>query len=107
MNEEQGILDEKLAKGTTGVSFTTGKHQDYKGGNNQAMTAKNPKTGRQRGTSPEGKAIGALSRHQSKQWDAEAKGDHKSARKHEDRRKSQAFKIYQKSGRIVDRADND
>ena len=103
----KGILDEKLAKGTTGVSFATGKHKDYKGGNNQAMTEKNPKTGRQRGTSPELKAIGAHSRHKKKQWDAEAKGDHKAAAKHQSRRDAQSFKVYQKTKRIIDRADND
>ena len=31
----------------------------------------------------------------------------KAAQKHKSRRDSQAFKIYQKSKRIVDRADND
>ena len=103
MNEEQSILDEKLAKGTTGVSFSTGRDDN----SNQAMTAKNPKTGRQRGTSPESKAIGAHSRHKQKQWDAEAKGDHKAAAKHKSRRDAQSFKVYQKTKRIIDRADND
>ena len=71
------------------------------------MKEKNPRTGRMRKSSPELKAIGAHSRHKKKQWDAEAKGDYKSADKHKSRRDAQAFKIYQKSGRIVDRADND
>ena len=96
-------LEEKLAKGTKRVSFSTGRDDNY----NQAMKEKNPKTGRMRATSPEMKAIGAHSRHKQKQWDAEAKGDHKAAAKHKARRDAQSFKVYQKTKRIIDRADND
>ena len=96
-------LDEKLAKGTKRVSFSTGEDDNYK----QAMKEKNPKTGRMRATSPELKAIGAHSRHKKKQWDAEAKGDYKAAAKHKSRRDAQAFTVYQKTKRIIDRADND
>ena len=96
-------LEEKLAKGTKRVSFSTGEDDNYK----QAMKEKNPKTGRMRATSPELKAIGAHSRHKQKQWDAEAKGDHKAAAKHKARRDAQSFKVYQKTKRIIDRADND
>ena len=83
-------LEEKLAKGTKRVSFSTGRDDNY----NQAMKEKNPKTGRMRATSPELKAIGAHSRHKQKQWDAEAKGDHKAAAKHKSRRDAQSFKVF-------------
>ena len=113
--EARGVenIIEKLRKGTRGkVGFQSGQ-QDIDTDNPkvkkvvQAMKEKNPRTGRMRKSSPELKAIGAHSRHKKKQWDAEAKGDYKSAEKHKSRRDAQAFKIYQKSGRIVDRADND
>ena len=96
-------LEEKLAKGTKRVSFSTGEDDNYK----QAMKEKNPRTGRMRATTPELKAIGAHSRHKKKQWDAEAKGDYKAAAKHKSRRDAQACTVYQKTRRIIDRADND
>ena len=101
---EGDTINEKLAAGHKGkVGFSSG--EDDKG--KQVMKTKNPRTGRMRGTSPESKAIGAHSRHKQKQWDAEAKGDHKAAAKHKSRRDAQSFKVYQKTKRIIDRADND
>ena len=97
-------LTEKLAKGTKGVSFATGKHQ---GGYDQAMTQKNPRTGRQRKTSPEMKAIGAHSKAKSAQWKAEREGDHDKAARNRERRERIAHVVYNKTRRIIDRADND
>ena len=101
---EGDTINEKLAAGHKGkVGFSSG--EDAKG--KQVMKTKNPRTGRMRGTSPESKAVGALNRHKSKQWDAEAKGDYKSAAKHQSRRKAQSGKLYDKTGNFHDRADND
>lgn len=97
-------LNEKLAKGTTGVSFATGKH---KGGFTQAMTEKNPQTGRQRKTSPMSKAMGAHGRARSAQAAAERSGDTEAARRHKKRRDTIANVVYNKTNRIIDRADND
>ena len=97
-------IQEKLKKGTKGrISFTTGKDSNY----DQAMTEKNPKTGRQRGTSPELKAMGAHGRARSKQAAAERSGDTEAARRNEKRRGKLAHIVYNKTGRIIDRADND
>jgi hypothetical protein len=97
-------LTEKLAKGTKGVSFATGRHQ---GSFDQAMTERNPSTGRQRKTSPMNKAIGAHSRAQTAQWRAENEGNTEAAAKHKRRRDKIAHVVYNKTNRIIDRADND
>ena len=79
------------------------------------------KKARKRSQSPEGKAIGALSKHRSQQWSAERKmkearkkGDKKEAdrqwnkaRSAEDKRKKQSGKLFDKTGDFHDRADND
>jgi hypothetical protein len=97
-------LHEKLRKGTKGkVSFTTGKDSNY----NQAMTETNPKTGRQRGTSPMYKTMGAHSKARSAQHDAEQSGDREGAQRHAQRRGRLATVVYNKTNRIIDRADND
>ena len=76
---------------------------------------------RKRSQSPYGKAVGALSKHKSQQWDAEdkmkkarKKGDKKEAEKQwkkarsaESKRKSQSGKLFDKTGDFHDRADND
>ena len=76
---------------------------------------------RKRPQSPEGKAIGALSKHRSQQWKAERKmkdarkrGDKKEADKQwkkaqssYDKRRSQSGKLFDKTGDFHDRADND
>tara|TARA_B000000565_G_scaffold150281_1_gene113676 strand:- start:274 stop:1569 length:1296 start_codon:yes stop_codon:yes gene_type:complete len=76
---------------------------------------------RKRSQSPYGKAVGALSKHKSQQWDAQRKmkdarkkGDTKEADKQwkkarsaEDKRKSQSSKLFDKTGSFHDRADND
>jgi len=103
-NIVEETLTEKLAKGTKGVSFATGRHQ---GGFDQAMTERNPSTGRQRKTSPMHKAMGAHSKAKAAQWEAERKGDTESARRHETRRNKIANTVYNKTNRIIDRADND
>jgi hypothetical protein len=97
-------LTEKLAKGTKGVSFSTGRHA---GGFDQAMTEKNPATGRQRKTSPEMKAIGAHSKAKSAQWKAEKAGDTETANRNRKRREKIAHVVYNRTNRIIDRADND
>ena len=97
-------LHEKLRKGTKGkVSFTTGKDSNY----DQAMTEKNPQTGRQRGTSPMHKTMGAHSKARSDQHDAEQSGDREGAQRHAQRRGRLATVVYNKTGKIIDRADND
>ena len=96
-------IQEKLKPGTKGqISFSTGK-QNF----DQKMTEKNPKTGRQRGTPPELKAMGAHGRARSKQAAAERSGDTEAARRNEKRRGKLAHIVYNKTGRIIDRADND
>ena len=96
-------IQEKLKKGTKGrIDFTTGK-QNF----DQKMTEKNPKTGRQRATSPMYKAMGAHGRARSAQADAERSGDTEKARKNERRRGKLAHIVYNKTGKIIDRADND
>ena len=76
---------------------------------------------RKRSQSPEGKAIGALMKHKSKQWDSQHKadkarkaGDKKTAAKHDaaanrayDRRRSVSGTLFDKTGNFHDRADND
>jgi len=115
-NNMQEIIKEILEKGTKGkVDFTTGKQTTDTGKktkegypiSQEKQVMKTRRYGRKQSESPEGKAIAALNKHKSKQHDAENKGDYKAAQKHKSRRDSQAFKIYQKSKKIVDRADND
>ena len=96
-------LTEKLAKGTKGVSFATGRHQ---GSFDQAMTEKNPSTGRQRKTSPMNKAIRAHSGAQTAQWRSENEGNTEAAAKHKRRRDKIAHVVYNRTNRIIDRADN-
>ena len=115
---ERDVIKEILEKGARGkIDFTTGKQTTDTGKKTkegypikqekQVMKTRRYGSGRKQSESPEGKAVAALNKHKSKQYDAEKKGDMKAAQKHKDRRDSQAFKIYQKSKRIVDRADND
>jgi hypothetical protein len=92
-------------KGTKGVSFSTGRHQ---GGFEQAMTEKNPRTGRQRKTSPEMKAIGSHSKAKSAQWKAEHEGDHEAKLQNIRKEETRLLDtVYNKTRRIIDRADND
>ena len=96
-------LQERIKPGTKGkISFSTGKQ-----GFEQKMTGKNPKTGRQRATSPELKTIGAHSRARAQQADAERSGDTQGAKRHRTRRGKLAHAVYSRTGRIIDRADND
>jgi hypothetical protein len=97
-------LTEKLKKGTKGVQFGSGRHS---GGWEQAMTEKNPKTGRQRATSPMYKAMGAHGKARSAQAKAESDGDFPRAEKNRQRREKIAATVYRKTGKIIDRADND
>jgi hypothetical protein len=97
-------LTEKLKKGTKGVQFGSGRHS---GGWEQAMTEKNPKTGRQRATSPMYKAMGAHGKARSAQAKAESDGDFPRAEKNRKRREKIAATVYRKTGKIIDRADND
>lgn len=72
------------------------------------MTEKNPKTGRQRATSPEMKAIGAHAGARSAQERATQSGDHEAAARHRKRRGDIANVVYRRTGRLLDyRADND
>jgi hypothetical protein len=98
------VLTEKLKKGTKGVQFGSGKHS---GGFDQAMTEKNPKTGRQRATSPMLKAMGAHGRARSAQASAEREGDFPRAERNRQRREKIAATVYRKTNKIIDRADND
>ncbi len=97
-------LTEKLKKGTKGVQFGSGRHS---GGWEQAMTEKNPKTGRQRATSPMLKAMGAHGKARSAQEKAEREGDFAGAEKNRQRREKIAATVYRKTNKIIDRADND
>jgi hypothetical protein len=107
-NGEQQI-DEILEKGARGkVEFHSGRSDKE---NRQVMktkrkTVNNPK-GRKIHQSPMGKTIGKLNQVKSKQYDAEKKGDIKTASKMMDRRKSLSGTLYDKTGKFYDRADND
>ena len=102
-------IDEILEKGTKGrVEFHSGRSDKE---NRQVMktkrkTVNNPK-GRKIHQSPMGKTIGKLSQVKSKQYDAEKKGDTKTASKMMDRRKKLSGTLYDKTGKFYDRADND
>ena len=140
-------LDEKLEKGTKGeIGFRSGGQfkdtgEKTKDGSKvvkyvQSMTTdkvtvNNPPTkksikagtpkARKRAQTPYGKAVGALMKHKSQQWDAERKtkdarkkGDTKEADKQwnkarsaEDKRKKQSGTLFDKTGDFHDRADND
>ena len=102
-------IDEILEKGTKGkVEFHSGRSDKE---NRQVMktkrvTVNNPK-GRKRHESPMGKTIGKLNQVKGKQYDAEKKGDTKTASKMMDRRKKLSGTLYDKTGKFYDRADND
>ena len=102
-------LNEILEKGTKGkVEFHSGRSDKE---NKQVMktkrkTVNNPK-GRKIHQSPMGKTIGKLNQVKSKQYDAEKKGDMKTASKMMDRRKKLSGTLYDKTGNFYDRADND
>ena len=132
-------IDEILEKGTRGqVGFRsggqvkkdpkTGKEKYVQAMKTDKVTVMNKGTkasggtkARKRPQSPEGKAIGALMKHKSKQWSSENKaskarkaGDKKTAAKHDaaanrayDRRRKQSGTLFDKTGDFHDRADND
>ena len=136
---EKDVINEILAKGTRGeVGFRSGGQvkKDPKSGKekyvqsmktdkvtvmNKGTKASGGKKARKRPESPEGKAIGALSKHQSKQWSSERKasaarkaGDKKTAAKHDaaanrayQRRRGVSGTLFDKTGNFHDRADND
>ena len=122
-------IDEILEKGTKGkVGFRTGMQGGKQVMKTDKVTVMNKGTkasggtkARKRPQSPEGKAIGALMKHKSKQWSAENKaskarkaGDKKEASKQDaianrayDRRRKQSGTLFDKTGNFHDRADND
>ena len=122
-------IDEILEKGTKGkVGFRTGMQGGKQVMKTDKVTVMHKGTkasggtkARKRPQSPEGKAIGALMKHKSKQYSSERKasdarkaGDKKSAAKHDaaanrayDRRRSQSGTLFDKTGNFHDRADND
>jgi hypothetical protein len=122
-------IDEILEKGTRGkVGFRSGMQGGKQVMKTDKVTVMNKGTkasggtkARKRPQSPEGKAIGALSRHRSQQWSAERKasaarkaGDKKEASKQDaianrayDRRRKQSGTLFDKTGNFHDRADND
>ena len=127
-NGEQQI-DEILEKGTRGnVDFSTGMSKGKQAMKSDKVTVMNKgtkasggKKARKRPESPEGKAIGALMKHKSKQYSSETKasaarkaGDKKTAAKHDaaanrayDRRRGVSGTLFDKTGNFHDRADND
>ena len=127
-NGEQQI-DEILEKGTRGkVDFRTGMSKGKQAMKSDKVTVMNKgtkasggKKARKRPQSPEGKAIGALMKHKSKQYSSERKasdarkaGDKKAAEKHSaaahrayNRRRSVSGTLFDKTGDFHDRADND
>ena len=122
-------IDEILEKGTRGkVDFRTGMSKGKQAMKTDKVTVMNKgtkasggKKARKRPESPEGKAIGALMKHKSKQYSSERKadaarkaGDKKAAAKHdatanraEQRRKRVSGTLFDKTGNFHDRADND
>ena len=126
---EKDVIKEILEKGTRGkVDFRTGMSKGKQAMKTDKVTVMNKgtkasggKKARKRPESPEGKAIGALMKHKSKQYSSERKasdarkaGDKKSAAKHDaaanrayDRRRSQSGTLFDKTGNFHDRADND
>ena len=127
-NDEQQI-NEILAKGTKGkVDFRSGMQDgkqvmktDKVTVMNKGTKASGGKKARKRPESPEGKAIGALMKHKSKQYSSERKasdarkaGDKKAAAKHDaaanrsyQRRRRVSGTLFDKTGNFHDRADND
>ena len=135
-NSERDVINEILEKGTKGrIDFRTGKQttdtgkktkegypikQEKQVMKTRRKTVNNPK-GRLKHASPYGKAVGALTKHQMKQYDSENKakkaakaGDKKAAAKHREdanrayqRRRSQSSTLFRKTGSFHDRADND
>ena len=125
---EKDVIKEILEKGTKGkVDFRTGMQGGKQVMKTDKVTVMNKGTkasggtkARKRPQSPEGKAIGALSKHRSQQWKAERKmkdarkrGDKKEADKQwkkaqssYDKRRSQSGKLFDKTGDFHDRADN-
>ena len=126
---EKDVIKEILEKGTRGrVDFRTGMSKGKQAMKSDKVTVMNKgtkasggKKARKRPESPEGKAIGALMRHKTKQYSSERKadaarkaGDKKGAAKHdatanraEQRRKRVSGTLYDKTGNFHDRADND
>ena len=140
-------LDEKLEKGTKGeIGFRSGgqfkdtvdKTKDgskvvkyVQSMTTDKVTVNHPPTkksmkegkpkGRKRAQTPYGKAVGALMKHKSQQWDAERKTAEarkkgntkeadkqwKKARSAEEKRKKQSGTLFDKTGDFHDRADND
>jgi len=122
-------IDEILEKGTRGkVDFRTGMSKGKQAMKTDKVTVMNKGTkasggtkARKRPQSPEGKAIGALMKHKSKQYSSERKasdarkaGDKKAAAKHDaaanrayNRRRSVSGTLFDKTGNFHDRADND
>ena len=127
-NGEQQI-DEILEKGTRGrVDFRSGMSKGKQAMKSDKVTVMNKGTkasggtkARKRPQSPEGKAIGALMKHKSKQYSSERKasdarkaGDKKTAAKHDaaanrafQRRSRVSGTLFDKTGNFHDRADND
>ena len=119
---EKDVIKEILEKGARGkIDFTTGKQttdtgkktkegypisQEKQVMKTKRVTVNNPK-GRKRNESPMGKTIGKLNQVKGKQWDAEKKGDMKTASKMMDRRSKLSGTLYDKTGKFYDRADND
>ena len=122
-------IDEILEKGTRGkVDFRTGMSKGKQAMKTDKVTVMNKgtkasggKKARKRPESPEGKAIGALMKHKSKQYSSETKasaarkaGDKKTAAKHDaaanrayQRRRGVSGTLFDKTGNFHDRADND
>jgi hypothetical protein len=126
---EKDVINEILAKGTKGkVGFRSGMQDgkqvmktDKVTVMNKGTKASGGKKARKRPESPEGKAIGALMRHKTKQYSSERKasdarkaGDKKGAAKHDaaanrsyQRRRRVSGTLFDKTGNFHDRADND
>ena len=136
---EKDVIKEILEKGTKGqIGFRSGGQfkKDPKSGKekyvqamktdkvtvmNKGTKASGGKKARKRPESPEGKAIGALMKHKSKQYSSETKadkarkaGDKKTAAKHDaaanrayQRRRGVSGTLFDKTGNFHDRADND
>ena len=126
---EKDVIKEILEKGTRGrVDFRTGMSKGKQAMKSDKVTVMNKgtkasggKKARKRPESPEGKAIGALMKHKSKQYSSERKasearkaGDKKGAAKHDaaanrayQRRRSVSGTLFDKTGNFHDRADND
>ena len=126
---EQDVINEILEKGTKGkVGFRSGMQGGKQVMKTDKVTVMHKGTkasggtkARKRPQSPEGKAIGALMKHKSKQYSSETKadkarktGDKKTAAKHDaaanrafQRRKRVSGTLFDKTGNFHDRADND